>query len=62
MVGGDRVDGLWGKGTEGGDGWRSAGGQAGRVRRGCLLYLSVQFKSVTFYGAADGIVVHLPTM
>lgn len=34
----------------------------GRLRRRCLLYLSVQFKSVTIYGGADGIVERLPTM
>lgn len=47
---------------EGADGWTSAGGQVGRVRRGCLLYLSLQFKRVTIYGGADGIVVSVPTM
>lgn len=47
---------------EGGAGWKSGGRRFVRVRRGCLLYLSVQFKSITIYGGADGIVVCLPTM
>lgn len=51
-----------GEGMEGADGWMSGGGQVGRVRRGCLLYLSLQFKRVTIYGGADGIVVSVPTM
>lgn len=51
-----------------GPGWRESlrgrvkAGGFFRVRRGCLFYLTVQFKSITIYGAADGIVVCLPTM
>jgi len=42
--------------------WRNGGRWVALVRRGCLLYLPEQFKSITIYGGADGIVVGLPTM
>lgn len=48
----------------GGDGIEGAmcGGRVGRVKRGCLFYLPVLFKTVTIYGGADGIVACMPTM
>lgn len=60
----DRDDSVWrlgGRWIKEADGWNGVG-QVGHIQRGCLLYLSLQFESITIYGVADGIVASVPTM